>query len=114
MQTKTETTFDPNLMPARDKDGWVEHPHVEMFLTGDRDDESTVINNELLAAAGFRATYITMEDDLLDSHPARVRYFDDGEPDVSGWEPVGPRGYMLAAIFATEDTPVAMFVGPLA
>ena len=51
-------------------------------------------------------------EDEDDSHSARKRYFEDGDPDLTEWNPAPPPGdgWFILAIGDTEDGPQCYFV----
>jgi hypothetical protein len=101
-----ERNFDASRLPARDQDGHVFHPDME----GIGDDEFDM--SPQLRALGWHCTTVSFESDA--SQEQRDRYSDGNSPDCSYWTPRTPRGkgWLLAAIYDTEDGPVALYVRP--
>ncbi|MCG8995582.1 hypothetical protein LH435_13620 [Laribacter hongkongensis] len=65
------------------------------------------------AAMGVEAKLQFMTDELDDDHPAQVNY-ENGNPDISAWEPTIPSGSFLLSIHDTEVGPVAVTAKPIA
>jgi hypothetical protein len=63
-----------------------------------------------LRALGWASTTVCFESDASDE--ARARYDEGNSPDCSYWTPTPPEGagWLLAAIYDTEDGPVALYV----
>lgn len=98
------TRFAADRLPARDQYGHVWHPDLPEM----GEDE---IVNPYLWAIGFDCKFVNMEGDA----PALYdTYSDAGEPDCSAWIPSTPEGggWLLAAIYDTEDGPYALYVRP--
>lgn len=98
------TLFAADRLPARDQYGHVWHPDLPEM----GEDE---IVNPYLWAIGFDCKFVDMEGDA----PALYdTYSDAGEPDCSAWIPSTPEGggWLLAAIYDTEDGPYAMHARP--
>lgn len=99
-----DRTFDAARLPARDDCGHVFHPDMD----GIGDDEYDMTPQ--LRALGWHSTTCSFEDDADEA--MSERYEDSNSPDCSYWTPTAPEGegWLLAAIYDTEDGPVAMFV----
>ncbi|UGQ44936.1 hypothetical protein [Massilia endophytica] len=90
-----------NVPVQRDKEGCWTNPGVPNF------DEDHEAYKAWLEAQGLETTYAALESEDID-HPAYVRYFDDGEADISDWTPVLPaagEGWHTLSIHMGEDTP---------
>lgn len=87
---------------VRDADGWLDHHALPVCDEGVRFDE-------LLSAIGLETYFLAMDGDA----PQEVadRYFEHGEGNCSAWTPTPPEGdgWLLLAIYDTEDGPYAMF-----
>ena len=90
----------------RDEDGIWYHPDLPEFDEGQEKEYRAWI-----AAQGLERTWRSLEEENPD-HPAYIKYFDEGDPDCSQWEPAAPagEGWFLLAIGDTEDGPVATYV----
>lgn len=97
-------TFDAACLPARDENGHVQHPDMD----GIGWDEFNM--GPQLRALGWHSTTICFESDA--SHEQQERYDEGNSPDCSYWTPSRPEGegWLLAAIYDTEDGPVALYV----
>jgi hypothetical protein len=99
------TLFATDRLPARCSDGFTWHPDIPEI--GDEE-----IITPYLWAIGFDCAFIGMESDA----PPEVfdAYSEAGSPDCSAWIPGPPAGdgWLLAAIYDTEDAPYAMYVRP--
>lgn len=99
------TLFAADRLPARCSDGFTWHPDIPEI--GDEE-----IITPYLWAIGFDCSFIGMESDaapeIFDA------YSEAGAPDCSAWHPGKPAGdgWLLAAIYDTEDSPHAMYVRP--
>jgi len=104
------------LMPARDKDGWCQHPGIEQLLEDGDEDSELYIDGAKVAAAGYQYAFAYMTDELEEDHPAWVSYFENGEPACTQWEPNLPAGdgWRTVAIYDTDEGPAAMYVRELA
>lgn len=100
--------FDPSALPVRDEMGHVEHPDLEAFMT-DKDGEG-YLDTVALTSAGFEQHFVYLEGS--DDQTASDRYFEEGDPDFSAWNPRAPgEGWLLAGIWETEDWgPLALYV----
>lgn len=103
------------LTPARDAEGWMEHPGIQQLLEDGEDGAELPIDLEKVRGAGYEACFGLMDDELDDSHPAWVAYFEAGEGTCALWEPEPPEGlgWRLVATYDTDDGPAAMFVRPV-
>lgn len=107
MDESIRKLFDPSALPARGELGDVEHPDLQRFNV-ERDDE-LYVDLEALKAAGWEYTTRTL--DSSGDEAANDRYFDDGDPDFSGWNPATPEGgWLLAGMWESEDGPLAFYV----
>lgn len=99
------TLFAADRLPARDSDGMVWHPDIP-----DIGEEEII--TPYLWAIGFDCAFIGMESDA----PPEIfdAYSEAGSPDCSAWHPGKPAGdgWLLAAIYDTEDAPYAMYARP--
>lgn len=99
-----ERNFEAARLPARDENGHVQHPDMEGIGWDEFDMQPQ------LRAIGWASTAVSFESDASDE--AQARYDEGNSPDCSYWTPSRPAGdgWLLAAIYDTEDGPVAMFV----
>jgi ribA/ribD-fused uncharacterized protein len=100
-----ENLQDRLLSPTtidRDSLGHWYHPHLP-------DTDEGVSYGDLLAVFGMEVACIDMEGDAPED--VAERYFEQGGPDCSDWQPTPPEGegWALLAIFDTEDGPHALF-----
>lgn len=106
--------FDPSRMPERDDMGFACHPDLDLLLRSESDDpvndESAYLDQAKLREAGFEDHYVEFDGDCEDE-AIRHRYFGEGEG-VIGWNPSMPEGdgWLMVAVYDTEDGPYAMFV----
>lgn len=84
---------------VRDAEGWYSHPDIPDFDEGQEEEYRA-----WLAAQGLEITYSSLEAEG-DDHPACVRYFEQGEADISDWHPVPPAGdgWFTLTIHSSED-----------
>jgi len=99
-----ERNFEASRLPARDSDGHVQHPDMEGIGWDEFD------MGPQLRALGWHSTTVSFESDASDE--AQARYEEGNSPDCSYWTPSRPEGegWLLAAIYDTEDGPVALYV----
>lgn len=99
-----ERNFEAARLPARDEDGHIYHPDMD----GIGFDEFDM--GPQLRALGWCSTTVSFESDSTDEQ--KDRYSDSNSPDCSFWAPTSPDGvgWLMAAIYDTEDGPVALFV----
>lgn len=107
------TMLAPERMPARDEEGYVQHPDLDLLLEepaeGMAVDSDTPIDEAKVRAAGFESAYVSMPVD----HAGSRDYLEFGV--CTAWEPEAPHGdgWRLVAIYDPEDGPAAMFVRAL-
>jgi hypothetical protein len=96
--------FEASRLPARDEYGHVQHPDMDGIGWDEFD------MGPQLRALGWSSKTVSFEDDATDE--AQHRYHESDSPDCSYWTPTTPggAGWLLAAIYDTEDGPVALFV----
>jgi hypothetical protein len=98
-----ERDFAVERLGARDVNGHLQHPDMD----GIGFDEFDM--GPQLRAIGWCSTTVSFESDSTQEQCDR--YFDGNSPDCSYWTPTPPdHSWLLAAIYDTEDGPVAMFV----
>lgn len=99
-----ERNFEASRLPTRDADGHVQHPDMDGIGWDEFD------MGPQLRALGWHSTTVCFESDASDE--ARDRYDEGNSPDCSYWTPTPPEGagWLLAAIYDTEDGPVALYV----
>jgi hypothetical protein len=101
-----ERTFATDRLPQRQADGSVWHPDMD----GIGDDEYDM--RPQLRALGWNCDSVSLEDDGSLDDAARERYYESGDGHFSFWTPTFPEGdgWLLAAMYDTEDGPTALFV----
>lgn len=99
-----ERDFAHERLPARDTYGMVFHPDME----GIGDDEYPL--GPQFRAIGWETQTLCLDDDDTIDKDRKDAHFDKGEGDFSFWTPHVPLGHLLAAMYDTEDGPVALFV----
>ena len=99
-----ERDFAAARLPARDENGHVQHPDMDGIGWDEFD------MGPQLRAIGWYSTTVCFESDA--THDQRERYDEGNSPDCSYWTPSRPagEGWLLAAIYDTEDGPVALYV----
>lgn len=113
MDTPIRKLFDPASLPARDAYGWVTHPDLTRFYDHDAADDLIYIKG--LKEAGWQSESTHLEyDDRAESQVVQNAYFEEGEMDVTAWNPPKPtgEGWLLAGIWEAEDGPCAFWVRP--
>jgi hypothetical protein len=109
----TTLLFDPAKLPPRDADGYTWHPDLdERFEDPELGEE--YISRDKFREHGLEFRVHEFEHDYT-SQEMHDRYYQDGES-VPDWQPTPPEGdgWRLAAIYDTEDGPVALFVRDIA
>lgn len=98
------------LPVERDEYGFWTHPKYEEFCDG-RESIPTAEFDEWMQANGMEwgISYLETEPD---AEVIRDRYFETGNPDVSGWNPIAPAGsgWFVGSIHDTEDGPVCIWL----
>jgi hypothetical protein len=108
-----EDLFAVSRLPARDNNGFLFHPDLELIdkvvYDGEIFDEGEACF-KYIQKLGYEHACIQLEYDASDEISAR--YFESGNPNCSDWEPSKPEGegWMLAWITDTEDGPVAVYL----
>ena len=87
---------------VRDAQGFWCHPDIPEF-----DEGQNVEYFEWLMSLGLVTTHAMLEWDD-ETNPVYVSYFEDGEGNISAWEPAQPAGdgWFTISIHDTEDGPV--------
>jgi len=96
---------------ARDEDGYFMHPDLRHFwdVTMDGAEHCTPQQwEDLETQAGIKTQIVYLETDPLE-HPVVVSYFNNGDPDISAWDPSPPPGWWLINICDAEDGPFAVW-----
>jgi hypothetical protein len=101
------------IQPAevkRDEDGNWFHPELPTFAGTDESTQDSPIWSMWLEEQGLDCRIFELEDEPSD--PAFKRWFEDGDPDFSDWQPPRPAGagWFLLSIVGTEDGPAAFWV----
>ncbi|WP_368659784.1 hypothetical protein [Pseudoalteromonas sp. McH1-7] len=93
---------------ARNELGYWDHPDWQTW-----DERNTLTEtNDYTLQQGYRLKFIHFEDEC--SNEQFERYFSDGDPDISDWNPICDyEGSFLLSIYETEDGPQAVFAVPL-
>lgn len=84
---------------------WV-HPGIPEF------DEDPATWARWMESQGLKTTQVCLEDEDLD-HPVYISYYEQGDPDVSAWNPTPPvgDGWFTLLIDETEGGPVWIWAG---
>ncbi|EOI5723018.1 hypothetical protein ACMUBS_000588 [Cronobacter turicensis] len=96
------------LVVERNEDGHWTHPEYAS-LFGDREVISAEEFNSFCKKHGIESSLVEMESDnnktVIDS------YFEDGNPNISAWEPSMPDGdgWFVGSIHDTEDGPICVW-----
>ena len=101
------------IQPAqvqRDELGYWSHPDVPVFAGTDEATESSPKVSDWLKEQRLEVAWCDLEDEG-ETHPAYINYFENGDPDISAWEPKPPEGedWFMLGIDATEDGARAWF-----
>ncbi|AIO68264.1 hypothetical protein [Burkholderia oklahomensis] len=96
---------------VRDQDGYFIHPdllHFWMVTMGEAEHCTDEQWAALEAQAGIKTTIYRLENENID-HPAYVSYFDNGNLDITAWDPSPEPGWWLLEISDSEDGPYAVY-----
>lgn len=93
---------------TRDENGFWYHPDIPWDRVPEEQSPAPYLN-----FAGYETHWSEMYDEL--SNEENDQYANSNSPDVSFWAPKVPAGpeWFLAAIYDTEDGPVALWIRPL-
>ncbi|MGL9720928.1 hypothetical protein [Symbiopectobacterium sp.] len=96
------------LSVERDEWGYWTHPKYEELCAG-RESIPTAEFDEWMQANGMDWGISYLET-YPNAEAIRDRYFETGDPDVSGWNPTPPEGegWFVGSIHDTEDGPVCI------
>lgn len=99
---------------ARDSEGYWVHPEVQALLPDEDAEGIPAAVWDTWTKENAIETTLTWLESEPEDHPAWKRYFDEGEVDISDWnpEPPGPR-WQLLAISCTDDGPCAWWYRPV-
>lgn len=90
----------------RDSEGYWFHPDEPDFEEGQ--------HKEYLAWLESQGLEYQIDDleDYPDTLPAKIRYFEEGDADISDWNPERPAGdgWFILSIHMTEDSAVCVWV----
>lgn len=86
---------------VRDGDGWFWHPDMPEFEEGQEDELRA-----WLATQGLELTYSALDGED-DTHPVYIAYFEQGQVDISDWNPEPPagEGWFTLAIQDSDSGP---------
>lgn len=100
--TANPITFIQPLPVVRDSDGFWFHVGVPNFDEGEEEQYKAWLTNQGLVTA------VKMLESEDDTYPVYVSYFDEGNANISAWEPSSPAGagWFTISIHDTEDGPV--------
>lgn len=95
------------IKPERNPDGYWVHPDVPC-LESNQEIEQWCDENNL----EHQVVYCC--NDIDDFHPQWFSYFEEGDTNISAWEPTKPNGdgWFIAGIEDNEDGPICMWVRP--
>ncbi|MDR3446008.1 hypothetical protein [Dyella sp.] len=104
--------FDPATLPARDQYGFTWHPDLDERFQHDEFEE--YLDTAKLRAFGLEYDTIEFEYDAPEA--LQQDFADTGEARAAAWTPTQPSGdsWRIAAIYGSEDGPVALFVREIA
>lgn len=97
------------LPVERDAEGYWVHPGIPDF------DEDWSAYKAWLDSQGLDIKIYDLENED-DTHPAYIKYFDEGDPNVSDWnvEPPEGEGWFIFSIHMTEDSCVWIYARRIA
>lgn len=95
--------------PQRDEEGrWSHSAFDDLF--GDREQLEQQEMDDWLAEHNIEIEINSMEQDLEDTDPVWVNYFDNCSSDFSGWKPEPPGDeYHMLSILDNEDGPLVIW-----
>jgi hypothetical protein len=96
---------------VRDQDGYFIHPDLLHFWTVTMDGAEHCTPQQwedLEKRAGIKTSIYHLGNESMD-HPAYVSYFDNGNLDISAWDPSPEPGWWLIEIGDSEDGPYAVY-----
>jgi hypothetical protein len=112
MNTDTDAVKLLQKIPVtRDENGFWSHPDLIHFWHIEMQDAEHCTKEQwadLERRAGIKTQIVTLESEPLE-HPAYVSYFDNGNPDISAWDPSPPPGWWLIDICDNEDGPFSVW-----
>lgn len=100
------------LVVERSEDGYWTHPEYAN-LFGDREVISADEFRSFCKQHGIESSIVEMEND--NNQTVIDAYFEDGNQNISGWEPSMPdgEGWFVGSIHDTEDGPICVLLGPI-
>jgi hypothetical protein len=106
MMSKHSITASPI---ERDEYGYWTHPGYLALLSGSEQIEPEEFKAWCEESGIVESAVLALEDDT--DTQAEERYFDQGDPDISQWNPEPPKGtgWFLGSIHDTEDGPVSIW-----
>ncbi|KVL39817.1 hypothetical protein WS96_05495 [Burkholderia sp. MSMB1835] len=96
---------------VRDKDGYFVHPDLLHFWMVTMDGAERCTPEQwvaLEAQAGIKTSIYHLENESMD-HPAYVSYFDNGNLNISAWDPSPEPDWWLLEIGDGDDGPYAVY-----
>ncbi|KVS08141.1 hypothetical protein [Burkholderia multivorans] len=96
---------------VRDQDGYFIHPDLLHFWTVTMGGAERCTPEQwaaLEAQAGIKTSIYHLESENVD-HPAYVSYFDNGNLDITEWDPSPEPGWWLIEIGDSEDGPYVVY-----
>ncbi|EJN6669546.1 hypothetical protein NQM64_001545 [Escherichia coli] len=96
------------LVVERSEDGYWTHPEYAN-LFGDREAISADEFRSFCKQHGIESSIVEMEND--NNQTVIDAYFEDGNQNISGWEPSMPdgEGWFVGSIHDTEDGPICVW-----
>ncbi|EOT9470148.1 hypothetical protein ACNEOW_004531, partial [Escherichia coli] len=96
------------LVVERSEDGYWTHPEYAN-LFGDREVISADEFSSFCKQHGIESSIVKMEND--NNQTVIDAYFEDGNQNISGWEPGMPdgEGWFVGSIHDTEDGPICVW-----
>lgn len=106
MKNDALTTIKPAIV-ERDENGYWTHPDFPDF-------GETIPNSEIAHwLCENQIGYVTQWMEYDAPEDVSNKYFEEGDPDISGWNPeCNIEGAFLLSVHDTEDGPVALFAHP--
>jgi hypothetical protein len=101
-----------DIPPERDNCGQWMHPELEA-LFGDREYIPSEEFKAWLASHGIETATAMLEYDCDEDDPLHKAYFEDGDPDLTAWNPEPPGAeWSMLALVDTEDGPLVTWYRP--